>query len=171
MRESAIRSKIRDALLAARDRTLDTPDVIDAFIDRELPFPVRGTYGGNTSCVEIVAGGDEYVLCDLGSGVREFGNRVLREHGGGREHCFSIFLSHAHWDHIMGFPFFAPAYIPGNRIRIYGCHQALEEALGTQHSAPWFPINFCWPQPSSSCCAYRLCHPNIVPMETAEPSD
>jgi len=81
-------------------------------------------------------------LCDLGSGVREFGNRVLREHGRGRKHCFNIFLSHPHWDHIMGFPFFAPAYIPGNRIRIYGCHQGLEEALGTQHSAPWFPVEF-----------------------------
>jgi len=142
LQESAIRGKIRDALLAARGRTLDTSEAIDAFIDRALPFSVRGTYGGNTSCVEIIAGSDEYVLCDLGSGVREFGNRVLREHGRGRKHCFNIFLSHPHWDHIMGFPFFAPAYIPGNRIRIYGCHQVLEEALGTQHSAPWFPVDF-----------------------------
>jgi len=142
LREDVVRGKIRDALLAARGRTLDTPEAIDAFIDHALPFSVRGTYGGNTSCVEIIAGGDEYVLCDLGSGVREFGNRVLREHGRGRKHCFNIFLSHAHWDHIMGFPFFAPAYIPGNRIRIYGCHQVLEEALGTQHSAPWFPVDF-----------------------------
>jgi anti-anti-sigma factor len=143
MQESAIRGKIRDALLAARGRTLDTSEAIDDFIDRELPFSVRGTYGGNTSCVEVIAGSDEYVLCDLGSGVREFGNRVLREHGRGRKHCFNIFLSHPHWDHIMGFPFFAPAYIPGNRIRIFGCHQGLEEALRTQHSAPWFPVDFC----------------------------
>ena len=143
LQESVIRGKIRDALLAARSRTLDTPEAIDDFIDRALPFAVRGTYGGNTSCVEIIADSDEYVLCDLGSGVREFGNRVLREHGRGREHCFNIFLSHPHWDHIMGFPFFAPAYIPGNRIRIFGCHQGLEEALRTQHSAPWFPIDFC----------------------------
>lgn len=139
LREHVVRGKIRDALLAARGRTLDTPEAIDAFIDHALPFSVRGT----TSCVEIIAGGDEFILCDLGSGVREFGNRVLREHGRGRKHCFNIFLSHPHWDHIMGFPFFAPAYIPGNRIRIYGCHQGLEEALGTQHSAPWFPIDFC----------------------------
>ena len=142
LREDVVRGKIRDALLAARGRTLDTPEAIDAFIDHALPFSVRGTYGGNTSCVEIIAGSDEYVLCDLGSGVREFGNRVLREHGPGRKHCFNIFLSHPHWDHIMGFPFFAPAYLPGNRIRIYGCHQVLEEALGTQHSAPWFPVDF-----------------------------
>jgi len=142
LRERLVRGKIRDALLAARGRTLDAPEAIDAFIDEALPFSVRGTYGGNTSCVEIIAGGDEFVLCDLGTGIREFGNSVLREHGRERNHCFNIFLSHLHWDHIMGFPFFAPAYIPGNRIRIFGCHQVLEDALRTQHSAPWFPVDF-----------------------------
>ena len=90
--ESAVRTKIRDALLAARGRTLDTPQAIDAFIDRALPFTARGTYGGNTSCVEIIAGSDEYVLCDLGTGIREFGNRVLREHGRECKHCFNVFL-------------------------------------------------------------------------------
>ena len=107
-----------------------------------LPFSVRGTFGGNTSCVEIITGGDEYVLCDLGTGVREFGNRVLAEHGPGAKHCYNVFLSHPHWDHIMGFPFFTPAYIPGNRIRIHGCHQVLREALENQQSAPSFPVDF-----------------------------
>jgi phosphoribosyl 1,2-cyclic phosphodiesterase len=142
LREREVRAKIRDALLAAHGRTLDTPEAIDAFIDEALPFSVRGTFGGNTSCVEIITGGDEYVICDLGTGVREFGNHLLREYGPGRKHCFNVFLSHTHWDHIMGFPFFAPAYIPGNRIRIYGCHEVLSEALHTQHSAPWFPVDF-----------------------------
>jgi anti-anti-sigma factor len=142
LREHSVRCKISAALLAARGQTLDTPEAIDTFIDRALPFSVRGTYGGNTSCVEIIAGSDEYTLCDLGTGIREFGNRVLREHGRERGHSFNIFLSHPHWDHIMGFPFFAPAYIPGNRIRIYGCHETLREALRTQHSAPWFPVDF-----------------------------
>jgi anti-anti-sigma factor len=142
LRERAVRAKIRDALLAARGHVLETEKAIDAFIDGTLPFSVRGTFGGNTSCVEIITGGDEYVICDLGTGAREFGNRVLREHGPGRKHTFNIFLSHLHWDHIMGFPFFAPAYIPGNRICIYGCHGVLREALRTQHSAPWFPVDF-----------------------------
>jgi anti-anti-sigma factor len=142
LRERAVRAKIRDALLAARGHALETEEAIDAFIESALPFSVRGTFGGNTSCVEIVTGGNEYVICDLGTGVREFGNRVLREHGPGRKHTFNIFLSHPHWDHIMGFPFFAPAYIPGNRICIYGCHGVLREALRTQHSAPWFPVDF-----------------------------
>jgi anti-anti-sigma factor len=138
----AVRAKIRNALLAARGRALETEQAVDAFIDSSLPFSVRGTFGGNTSCVEIITGGDEYVICDLGTGVREFGNRVLQEHGPGRKHTYNIFLSHPHWDHIMGFPFFAPAYIPGNRICIYGCHDVLREALHTQHSAPWFPVDF-----------------------------
>ena len=142
LREQAVRAKIRDSLLAARGQALDTEQAIDAFIDSRLPFSVRGTFGGNTSCVEIITGGDEHVICDLGTGVREFGNHVLREYGPGRKQCFNIFLSHPHWDHIMGFPFFAPAYIPGNRIRIYGCHDVLSEALHTQHSAPWFPVDF-----------------------------
>ena len=111
LQESAIRSKIRDALRAARGRTLDTPEAIDALIDA-LPFSVRGSYGGNTSCVEIITGGDEYVLCDLGTGIREFGNRVLREHGRERKHRFNIFLSHPHWDHIM-----VPVFRPGLHSR------------------------------------------------------
>jgi ribonuclease BN (tRNA processing enzyme) len=51
-------------------------------------------------------------------------------------------MSHVHWDHIMGFPLFTPAYIPGNRIRIYGCHATLEEAFRRQHGAPSFPVDF-----------------------------
>jgi anti-anti-sigma factor len=142
LQERAVRAKIRDALIAARGHALETERAIDAFIDSRLPFSVRGTFGGNTSCVEIITGGDEYVICDLGTGVREFGNRVLQEHGPEAKHRFNVFLSHPHWDHIMGFPFFAPAYVAGNRIRIYGCHNVLSEALHTQQSAPSFPVDF-----------------------------
>jgi phosphoribosyl 1,2-cyclic phosphodiesterase len=51
-------------------------------------------------------------------------------------------MSHAHWDHIMGFPFFMPAYIPGNRILIHGAHDGLAEAFRRQHGAPSFPVDF-----------------------------
>jgi anti-anti-sigma factor len=140
---NAVREKIRQALLTAVERGLADPEHIDAFIERELPFSVRGTFGGNTSCVEIGGGGgDDYLLCDLGTGVREFGNRVIAERGSERPHCFNVFMSHVHWDHIMGFPFFAPAYIPGNRIRIHGCHKVLREAMQRQQSAPCFPVPF-----------------------------
>jgi anti-anti-sigma factor len=138
---SSVREKIREALLAARGRNLSDPQVLDTFIDRELPFSVHGTFGGNTSCVQI-GGGDEYLVCDLGTGVREFGNHVLAEHGPDQRHCFNVFLSHVHWDHIMGFPFFVPAYMPGNRIRIHGCHKTMREAFLRQQSNPCFPVPF-----------------------------
>jgi len=138
----AVRDKIREALLAARGRHLDSLEAIESFIDDDLPFSVSGTYGGNTSCVELVTGGEEYVLCDLGSGVREFGNRVLARHGPGRHYRFNVFLSHTHWDHINGFPFFGPSYIPGNVIRIFGCHPHLREAFIRQQSHPCFPVDF-----------------------------
>lgn len=138
----AVRDKIRGALLAARGRKLDAAEAIDAFIERELPFSVGGTFGGNTSCVEIATDGDEHVICDLGTGVREFGNRLIALHGPQRKHRFNVFMSHVHWDHIMGFPFFAHAYIPGNVIRIHGCHKVLREAFERQHSSPSFPVDF-----------------------------
>jgi anti-anti-sigma factor len=138
---SAVRAKMRTALLAARGRVLANEAAVDEFIDRELAFSVRGTFGGNTSCVEIATGDDEYLLCDLGSGVREFGNQVLARHGPAQKHCFNFVMSHVHWDHIMGFPFFIPAYIPGNVIRIHGCHSVLEEALLRQQSNPCFPVD------------------------------
>jgi anti-anti-sigma factor len=142
LREREVRVKIRDALFAARGQTLETEAAIDAFIDSRLPFSGRGTFGGNTSCVEIITGGDDYVICDLGTGVREFGNRVMNEHNPAAKRCFNVFLSHLHWDHIMGFPFFRPAYIPGNLIRIHSCHAALGEAMHKQQSEPCFPVDF-----------------------------
>ncbi len=142
LRHDGVRAKIRDALLAARGHSLETPESIDAFIDGELPFSVRGTFGGNTGCVELISGGEEYLLCDLGTGVREFGKKILAAHGPERKNCFNVFLSHLHWDHIMGFPFFAPAYIPGNLIRIYGGHKIVREALRAQHADPCFPVDF-----------------------------
>jgi len=77
----SVRNKVRDAIVAARGHQLVTPEAVDNFIAKELPFSTSGTYGGNSSCVEIEAGGDEYVLCDVGSGVREFGNALIAKHG------------------------------------------------------------------------------------------
>jgi phosphoribosyl 1,2-cyclic phosphodiesterase len=138
----AIQRKLITALVRAAGRTLDTPEKARAFVENELEFPLAHTFGGNTACVEIETGGGEFVLCDLGSGARPFGGAVLAKHGPARPYTFHVFLSHVHWDHIMGFPFFAPAYIAGNRIRIYGCHARLEEALRRQHGPPSFPVEF-----------------------------
>jgi phosphoribosyl 1,2-cyclic phosphodiesterase len=137
----AVRAKILEAILASRGQSIESAEAVEKFIDT-LPFAVRGTYGGNTSCTEIVTGGDEYVLCDMGTGSREFGNSVLAKFGPAKKNRFNIFMSHLHWDHVMGFPFFTPSYIPGNVIRIHGCHKAMRETFARQQSNPSFPVDF-----------------------------
>ena len=136
-----LKQRIAAALRDASARGLRSGSDIDEYV-AALPFAIAGTYGGHTSCVEIETGGPDYVLCDLGSGVRPFGQAVIARHGPGTPQTYHIFMSHVHWDHIMGLPFFTPAYIPGNRIRFYGGHAGLESALRRQMDPPSFPVNF-----------------------------
>ena len=140
MTSEALQKKLVAALTRAAGRTLRTPAEIESFV-AELEFPIGHTFGGNSSCVQLDIGTDDYMLCDLGSGARGFGNHVLATRDG-KPAVYHVFMSHTHWDHIMGFPFFMPAYVPGNRIRIYGCHAWLEEAFRRQHGAPSFPVEF-----------------------------
>lgn len=137
-----VRGKIRQALSAAIRHGLPDEAGIDSFIERHLGFATAGAFGGNTACVEIDHVGEDYVLCDLGTGVREFGNDFLRRQRAEKSKTFRVFMSHLHWDHIMGFPFFVPAYIPGHRVEIYSCHAEVEEAFRRQHRAPSFPVDF-----------------------------
>jgi len=138
----AVQKKLVAALVRAAGRKLDTEEKARAFVDEELSFAVSHTFGGSTACVEIDTGGGEYVLCDLGTGARAFGNTALARHGPGRGQTYHVFMSHVHWDHISGFPFFMPVYLAGNRIRIHGCHPGLPEAFRRQHGAPSFPVDF-----------------------------
>ena len=138
---AAVRSKIEVALLRAAGRSLTTADEVSAFIDREMSFSEASTFGGNSSCVQIETGSPEYLLCDLGSGARAFAVQAMTRHAGAPQ-TYNVVMSHLHWDHIMGFPFFTPAYIPGNTVRIHGCHAELEQAFRAQNRAPSFPVDF-----------------------------
>jgi phosphoribosyl 1,2-cyclic phosphodiesterase len=136
-----LRRKLAAALRGAAGRSFATDAELDEYLDG-LAFAVAGTYGGHTSCVEIETGGLERVLCDLGSGVRPFGQAEFARAGGAAGRTYHVFLSHVHWDHIMGMPFFGPAYVPGNRIVVYGGHADLEAALRRQQDEPSFPVGF-----------------------------
>ncbi|HEX4985991.1 MAG TPA: MBL fold metallo-hydrolase [Burkholderiales bacterium] len=136
-----IRRKIETALLQAIASGVDSPEKVRDFIDRELDFSVSHTYGGHSPCVQVEAAGGEYLLCDMGSGARAFGAHVMAQGKAGAA-TINVLMSHVHWDHIMGFPFFTPAYVPGTRIRIFGCHDVIEKAFRLQQSAPCFPVDF-----------------------------
>jgi phosphoribosyl 1,2-cyclic phosphodiesterase len=137
-----IRHKIEQALALAIAEGVDSPEKLQNFIKHGLGFSISHTYGGNSSCVEFETGRAEYLVCDMGSGARALGNRIVSQRAGGPPPVINVIMSHVHWDHIMGFPFFAPAYVPGARIRIHGCHDVLEQAFRLQQSAPCFPVDF-----------------------------
>jgi phosphoribosyl 1,2-cyclic phosphodiesterase len=136
-----VRRKLIAALRGASGRTFGSDDEIGRYVD-SLPLDVAGTFGGNTSCVELENGTSDYVICDLGSGLRPFGQAALARHGPNAPQTYHLFVSHVHWDHIMGLPFFGPAYIPGNRLVFYGAHRELEAALRRQMEPPSFPVDF-----------------------------
>lgn len=108
-----------------------------------IPTPGRRTekYGGNTTCLEVRAD-DEIVIFDAGSGIRELGLAWIDEFTDKPTQA-SIFFTHLHWDHIQGFPFFSPAYLPGNRLDVYGADRSdaiPEELLKGQMQGAYFPI-------------------------------
>jgi phosphoribosyl 1,2-cyclic phosphodiesterase/CheY-like chemotaxis protein len=99
-------------------------------------------YGGNTSCVEVRFD-DEIVLFDCGTGARDLGVQLAQEFHD-KPLKAHIFISHTHWDHIQGFPFFSPAYVPGNQITVYslrGADKSLQKVFTGQMDATYFPVS------------------------------
>jgi phosphoribosyl 1,2-cyclic phosphodiesterase len=107
------------------------------------PGPATVRYGGNTSCISVRPAGGGLIVLDCGTGARNLGMSLMDgPFGQGRGEA-SILLSHAHWDHIQGFPFFVPLYQPGNRFRIFGRAQSsamLEGILEGQMAPQYFPV-------------------------------
>ena len=136
-----IRDKVAQALFKAEGRRFGSIGEARDFAVEQLDFSLSHTFGGHSPCVEIETGSEEYFVCDMGSGARPFGAHVLARQSG-RPATVNVFMSHVHWDHIMGFPFFGPAYVAGTRIRIHGCHDAIEQAFRLQQAPPCFPVEF-----------------------------
>lgn len=105
------------------------------------PGPDTVYFGGNTSCVEVRTQGQILIL-DAGTGIRGLG-RALQAEFKNQPIEAALLISHTHWDHIQGFPFFTPAYNARNKITIFGyegARQGLQSALSVQMDSPYFPI-------------------------------
>jgi phosphoribosyl 1,2-cyclic phosphodiesterase len=110
-------------------------------------YPVPGAatvrYGGQTSCVEVRTASGETVIVDAGTGMRQLGNKLARE-ANGQPANYHVLLSHVHWDHIQGLPFFSPAYVAGTRISIYALLTAADElhqVIGGITRHEFFPMS------------------------------
>lgn len=106
-----------------------------------VPGDETARVGGNTSCVEVRAGEARFVL-DAGTGLRRLGDAWL---GSGEPIEATLLLSHLHWDHIQGLPFFTPIFVPGTRLTVVGAtpsDRSLREELARQMHAPNFPVEW-----------------------------
>jgi phosphoribosyl 1,2-cyclic phosphodiesterase len=111
-----------------------------------IPSPGPGTvrYGGNTPCVEVRTSDGWLVILDAGTGIRELG-WALMDRAGGAPITGDIFLTHAHWDHIQGFPFFAPLFQRDNHFTIWGSkklERSVDRVVRDQMSPVVFPVTF-----------------------------
>jgi phosphoribosyl 1,2-cyclic phosphodiesterase len=138
---SDIEKKILKVLESVSPEDLKTKESREAAVQK-LPISVRGTYGGNTTCVILQSQG-EYLVLDMGTGLNRFGQECLKaKRQFTEEKPLRIMLTHVHWDHIQGFPFFIPAYIPGNHIEFHSAREGFEKELLHQQESPWCPAHF-----------------------------
>ncbi len=111
------------------------------------PVPENLGYGGNTACLEVRLPEGESFIFDGGTGLRELGIEIASAHSAspaGAPHTLHLFLTHFHWDHVQGIPFFAPLYTAGNEVKFYSSHPAerLRNILSGQMATPYFPVQF-----------------------------
>jgi len=109
-----------------------------------IPTPGQRTvrYGGNTACVEVRDDAGALLVLDAGTGLRELGLALAQN--GSQPLALDLLISHLHWDHIQGIPFFRPAYDPKNELRVRGPHQQdrhLKDLLGLGMDDPFFPVD------------------------------
>lgn len=105
------------------------------------PGPQTVRYGGNTTCIEVRADDGTLIILDGGTGIFQLAQSVLKE----MPLTAHVFISHSHWDHIQGLPFFIPLFIPGNRVRIHGAFdvvsgQGIEQVMDVQLQYSYFPV-------------------------------
>lgn len=131
-----LRSYVHEILRQYDQSGLDLNDFLKA-----RPLPAVGGYGGNTTCVEV-RGGQGEIIIDGGSGIRELGVRLMATPLGRGQGEAHIFMTHFHWDHLIGLPFFIPMFIPGNKIHFYAVQSELEAIIKILFTRPMFPVEF-----------------------------
>ncbi len=134
-----VESKIKEALRLARVSDILSEQSIHDFV-ASLPRSIQSTYGSNTTCLEIRGADNELMIIDGGTGIRMLGNSLMQqEFGQGKGEAY-VYMSHTHWDHVQGIPFFVPMFIPGNHFRFISAYADIENRLVYQQVKSHFPV-------------------------------
>lgn len=134
------RTKLKHILRKAVVYGLKAEEEIDHFI-MNLPDHLGYTYGGNTTCVSVTSNNGNIFIFDCGTGIRNLGEELLTGSTGNSDTPIKIFITHTHWDHIQGLPFFKPIYIPGYTLDFYSPNEDIEDRLVKQMDFPFFPAS------------------------------
>lgn len=149
-----IRAKIEAVVQRIAVSDLENSNARERFIS-SLPPWIYGTVGGNSACVEIRTKKNEIFILDAGSGIRLLGKKLAKEEA----RVFHIFISHFHWDHIQGLPFFDPAYNQDSEIHFYSPSEDLKRILFAQMEEPEFPVTM-------NAFTKKITYHTIVPNES-----
>lgn len=138
----AIRGRLREALTGfAESGAVDA----DTYLEN-LPMSAVGGYGGDTACVEVERVGgqhsDDRLIIDCGSALRRLGGKMMNGPCGRGQGKVHILLTHFHWDHLLGLPFFSPIFIPGNEVNFYAVQPDLSQIIQSLFRKPYFPVAF-----------------------------
>ena len=135
-----VEEKLLRACQKVQPEDLKDENSIRDFVS-SLPNEIKGTFGGNSSCVSMEVNGERLIF-DAGSGIRMLGQSLMGCEFGRGQGKANLFFSHTHWDHILGIPFFAPFYIKGNQFTINSPLPDIRERLEGQQKPEYFPIPF-----------------------------
>ncbi len=170
---SEIKHKLRRILEGAVGLDLSNHTAIDQYLNR-LPIDLQHPIGGNTTCLEICSG-EQRLILDAGSGMRSLGLELMQNGfvKGGQQ--VDVLISHTHWDHIQGFPFFQPAFIPDNTLTFHSPFPDLSQRLDQQQHPYFFPVSTAY---MNANLEFNLIKPNewhqignfrVYPMRLSHP--
>ena len=155
--------KARLLLKNASPEDISSDEAIDNYLSDSSH---AWTYGGNTSCVEV-SFDDKVFILDAGTGLRALGSQLMAD-GRGKSHSINLFFTHFHWDHICGFPFFPPIYIPEQLINVYSGRSDAERLLKIQMGDAHFPVK--WDMLASQVECHQIPEKEKVNVQGAEVS-
>jgi phosphoribosyl 1,2-cyclic phosphodiesterase len=158
-----LRDKVNSLLSEASAADLADDAAMEAYLDRS---PHAWTYGGNTSCVEV-SFGDATLVLDAGTGLRSLGLQLAQDgRAANMAHELHLLFTHFHWDHICGFPFFGPLYVPGRKLDVWSGRSDSERLLKVQMGDAHFPVK--WDMLNSKVTCHQIPEDETVMVGGAE---